>query len=151
MQILKKQGQILLYHVQACPDGLGRAGIIVDDIEVLDCSAPKFDSKWADPSFVRVSDRSNNKAYYPFGYWTRECIITGERIYSTEAFFAAVDFLLSHPISESLSHYNEIVVGLALLDRRVGKRTLQNISANMKDASELALLFYELRCKAEYA
>ncbi len=68
-------------------DGLGRAGITVDNIEVLDCSAPKFDSKWASPSYIRVSDQSNNKACYPFEYWTRECSETGERIYSTEAFF----------------------------------------------------------------
>ena len=39
-------------------DGLGRAGITVDNIEVLDCSAPKFDSKWANPSYIRVSDQS---------------------------------------------------------------------------------------------
>ena len=59
---------------------------------------------------------------------------------------AAVDFL-QMPIADALSSENYLVKILAIMDRRVGKRTLQKLAEDgeYKSYPEWVRQFYELR------
>jgi hypothetical protein len=134
-------------------DGLGKACILVDDKEVLSCSAIKFDRLVYDPhsGFKRV--KGAHYSVYKrrqFTPWTGENPETGDKAYSTEAFFEAVGFLFDNPISASLDHFNDIVFCLALVDRRTGKRTLIKLKEEIAKRSGLVKFFYGLRCDAEF-
>ena len=64
-------------------------------------------------------------------------------------FLEAVERFLNSPIEESLKSDNSIVKALALIDRRVGKRTLNMLKESIKDESEFVRYFYRLRYEAE--
>jgi len=70
-------------------------------------------------------------------------------IFSQYDFLEAVERFLNSTIEESLKSDNSIVKALALIDRRVGKRTLNRLKESIKDESELVKYFYRLRCEAE--
>ncbi len=56
---------------------------------------------------------------------------------------------MNSPIEESLESDNAIINVLALIDRRVGKRTLSTIKNSIENKSKLVRYFYQLRCEAE--
>lgn len=65
-------------------------------------------------------------------------------------FFQAVEKFLNSPIEESLKSDSPIVKALALVDRRVGKRTINMLKESIEDEkSELVRCFYKLRCEAK--
>jgi len=70
-------------------------------------------------------------------------------IFSQYDFLEAVERFLNSPIEESLKSDNSIVKALALIDRRVGKRTLNMLKESIKDESEFVRYFYRLRYEAE--
>ena len=70
-------------------------------------------------------------------------------IFAQYDFLEAVERFLNSPIEESLKSDNSIVKTLALIDRRVGKRTLNTLKESIKDEGELVRYFYRLRCEAE--
>jgi len=71
-------------------------------------------------------------------------------IFAQYDFFEAAKVFLNSPIEESLKSDNPIIKSLALIDKRVGKRTLNMLKETMKDEqSELVKYFYRLRCEAE--
>jgi len=70
-------------------------------------------------------------------------------IFSEHDFLEAAEQFLNSPIEESLASDNPIVKALAIIDRRVGKRTLNMLRESIKDESELVQYFYQLRCEAE--
>lgn len=70
-------------------------------------------------------------------------------IFAQYDFFEAVERFLNFPIEESLESDNAIIKVLALIDRRVGKRTLSTIKNSIENESKLVRYFYQLRCEAE--
>jgi len=70
-------------------------------------------------------------------------------IFSQYDFLEAAVRFLNSSIEESLNSDNSIVKALALIDRRVGKRTLNTLKESINDESELVRYFYRLRCEAE--
>jgi len=52
-------------------------------------------------------------------------------------------------IEDSLKSDNSLLRMLAVLDRRVGKRTLENLKDKMEFEEELVKRFFELRCSLE--
>lgn len=132
-------------------DGRGRACIYVDNSIILNCSDIYFDYKWSDPSRYIRGEGGHYSVYTrrQFSWWTIEDTQTGNKIYSSEAFFEAVGFLFDNPVSKCIDHSNDIVVCLALVDRRIGKRTLMKIGDQIQVRSDLVKFFYQLRCDSE--
>ncbi len=65
-------------------------------------------------------------------------------------FIQAADAYLNRPIKESLESIDdEIRKALAILDRRVGKRTLRSLASRMGKEPALVRLFCAFRCRAE--
>lgn len=61
----------------------------------------------------------------------------------------ALDEYMSIPITESLHSENEVIRLFAVLDRRVGKRTLLKLVGETENQPEWLYFFYELRLSAE--
>jgi len=72
-----------------------------------------------------------------------------ERIYSSSTldFGRAVGEYLNMPVDEALTSEHPIVQALAFLDKKVGKRRLQNIDT--ETLHDLPLTTYRLRCELE--
>lgn len=145
---LKGRVEYYCTKYRSANDYLGRACIIVDNKEVLNCSDIEFDRKVYDPKSGYERGEGTGREYREFNYWTAEDKKTGTLIYSSEAFFEAVGYLFDNPISDCLNHFNQIVVSLALIDRRTGKRTLEKLEEDIKNRSELIRFFYNLRVSA---
>jgi len=75
--------------------------------------------------------------------------VTEQCIFSQYDFLEAAERFLNFPIEESLKSDNPIIKALALIDRRVGKRTLNMLKESIKDEGELVRYFFKLRCEAE--
>ncbi|MCM1365017.1 MAG: hypothetical protein NC122_07690 [Faecalibacterium sp.] len=65
--------------------------------------------------------------------------------YTDEEFCSALDEYRNQPIRQSIDCANPIVKMFALLDRRIGVRTLDKIKENMAKEPEWLRFFYELR------
>ena len=69
--------------------------------------------------------------------------------YSQVEFLEAAAEYLNSPIDNSLKSNNVLIKILVLLDRRIGKRTLESMQAEMSNEDEIVQYFYSLRCNAE--
>lgn len=74
-----------------------------------------------------------------------------EGVYSQVEFLEAVNEYLNSTIENSLRSDNTLIKILVLLDRRVGKRTLESMKNTIADEEEIVRYFYKLRCAAESA
>lgn len=69
--------------------------------------------------------------------------------YTDEEFCAALETYRNSDIHESIRSENPLVRMFAVLDRRIGKRTLEKIKDTVKDQPEWLQRFYSLRLSAE--
>lgn len=69
--------------------------------------------------------------------------------YSTEDVFNSMRFCLSMPIKASFNSDDYLVKMFAILDRRVGKRTLNKLKDEIMEQPEWLQYFYKLRLDAE--
>ena len=69
--------------------------------------------------------------------------------YTDEEFCEALEAYRNKDIQDSIHSPNSIVRMFAILDRRVGKRTLVKIRDEVETWPEWVKQFYNLRCEAE--
>ena len=72
-----------------------------------------------------------------------------EGIYSQVEFIETVHLYFNTPIEEALKTHNPLVKLLLVLDRRVGKRTLEKLKVNIENEEDIIRYFYKLRCEVE--
>lgn len=76
-------------------------------------------------------------------------IIMSEGIFAQYDFFDSVKEYFNLPIEKALKSDNMAIKILSLIDRRVGKRTLQKMKETIKDEKEIIQYFFKLRCAAD--
>ena len=103
-------------------DGIGRTYITVDGHEVYNMCTLK-----------REYYRSQPK----------------EGAYSQVEFLEAFQEYKNSPIEDLVKSNNTLIQILVILDRRVGKRTLENMKETMSNEEEIVQYFFNLRCNAE--
>lgn len=69
--------------------------------------------------------------------------------FTTFNFSKALDYYLHNPIENSITSKNGLIRLLAILDRRIGKRTLDRLKDTVSEQPEWLRPFYTLRLKAE--
>ena len=69
--------------------------------------------------------------------------------YSDSEFAEALEAYRRQPIADSLASENPIQRMFAIVDRRVGKRTLQKLTGSVQDQPEWLRVFYLARMEAE--
>ena len=139
---LKSRVRYFTTRYRKAHDGIGRVCILVDEKEVISMPFSIENERYAethrrkkdepDKSFKEIHEKvfedfAEKGLYYPgdFGF--------------------ALDEFLSANIQDALISNNYIVRMLAILDRRVGKRTLEKIKSTIPDLPEWLQYFYNLR------
>lgn len=69
--------------------------------------------------------------------------------YTDNEFCDALEFYRNQPIKESLNFSNPIVRMFAVLDRRVGERTITKLKDSIEEQPDWLKVFYQLRINAE--
>ena len=88
-------------------------------------------------------------------YWAEfwelleKCPMEQRTEYTDEEFCEALEAYRNKDIQDSIHSPNSIVRMFAILDRRVGKRTLVKIKDEVETLPEWVKQFYNLRCEAE--
>jgi hypothetical protein len=133
-------------------DQLGRAFVTVDKKEVLNMCTITSDIRLHRKG--RELHRLNEIGYDDPGI-NREIGVTAHELVKKEGIYAQYDFydsveeFLNLPIDQALKSEDMVVKILALIDRRVGKRTLIKLRESIKNDLEIIQYFYNLRCEAE--
>lgn len=76
-------------------------------------------------------------------------LVKKEGIYAQYDFYDSVEEFLNLPIDQALNSEDMVVKILALIDRRVGKRTLIKLRESIENELKIIQYFYNLRCEAE--
>lgn len=69
--------------------------------------------------------------------------------FDVECFYAAFNFYQNHHIAESLNSEDALIRLFAVLDKRVGKRTLKELESKVEMQPEWLQVIYKLRLEAE--
>lgn len=76
-------------------------------------------------------------------------ILEAQAVLSKSDFYSITNNFLSISIEDSLESKDILLNIFALLDRRVGKKRLQNLGEKMKLKHPIVQFFYELRCNTK--
>lgn len=92
-----------------------------------------------------------NLAEYWKGFWhlLKVTPINKRTEYMDEEFCAALEIYRNQDIAQSLYATNPLVRMFAILDRRIGKRTLRKVKSSISEQPEWLQYFYGLRLEAE--
>lgn len=148
---LKDRVSYFMTMYRGVHDQEGRACIIVDEKEVLNCC----ETAWAvscgkKVGELKASPEYENKYDSPYLAWTEACDIVREKdVYRTLEFMKAAAFYLDKSIEECLRSKDNLVLVMALMDRRTGKRTLVKLRDDILNRGSVVEYFYRLRCEAE--
>ena len=148
---LKGRVQYFVTKYRESHDSTGRACILVDKKEMYNVSCLLHDVKMYDIEQELINDPAYTPKYeskYSSSWEARE-IAKDEGVRCTCDFMHQVYKHFHAPILDSLNSDEDITVILALLDRRVGKRTLKKLKGSINEMSEAVQYFYNLRCEAE--
>lgn len=130
-----------------CPDHEGRAAVRMNGKEILKSSY--YESCLAEWNAQKEINKNNpDLTLQERCQLTHQVVLDGGN-FDQRDFYIAFQEFDNQSIDISLTSSNPIVRMFAILDKRVGKRTLISLNNTMK--SELAWLriFYRLRCDAE--
>ncbi|MDR3293183.1 MAG: hypothetical protein LBT20_03660 [Clostridiales bacterium] len=135
------------YH-KAHDDG-GRVVVIVDKVEKINFP---FTNETA--GYFTVVERGIDYTNLSRDEYMKllneiESELKSKGIFEPWDFFEAVEILFSSDIQDALKSENPVVRMLAILDRRVGKRSLERIKLTVDKQPEWLQFFYRLRLEAE--
>lgn len=151
---LKGRVEFRLTNYRKTHDQTGRAYITVDKKEVLNmCSLISASATFFKEEEIRDQqnieyDIDNAKQNIDVQAQARE-IIMSEGIFAQYDFFDSVEEYFNLPIEKVLKSDNMVIKILCLIDKRVGKRTLQKMKETIKDEKEIIQYFFKLRCAAD--
>jgi len=148
---LKNRVRFFVTNYTDAHDQCGRACILVDDKEMYNMCNYKYQVETYDIVQKLINDENYIPKYeseYSANYEAEEMAAISN-IYGSWHFFEALISYFNNPIGESLHSDNEIIKSLALIDRRVGKRTLRKLSEMMDSQTDMVKYFYRLRCDAD--
>ena len=146
---LKKRVKFFVTQYRKSHGNHGRVCIIVDDKEIFNMCDLTFNvAVWDKEMELNESITNEEKLKYST-YWEANKITKGNGIFNEDHFFEALNQYFNNPIEVSLNSENMIVVILAILNRRVGKRTLKKINKKIESQHNIVQYFYKLRCEAE--
>lgn len=130
--------------------GAGRFWILLDHKQIFSASDQEFWNEVAplrDELLSIGSVRSGDAEWYAVQEQAKE-IIHAKGIYSHYDCQDALKEYLSLSIEDAIKSSNKLIKALAMLDKRLGKRKLKELSP-IDDEHWLVKQFYKLRCSIE--
>lgn len=151
---LKDRIDFHIINYRKAHDQLGRAVITVDKKEVLNmCTITSDIALIRKERDIRRNqnieyDVYNQNQNYEIGVQAHN-LIKAEGIFAQYDFFDSLEQYFNSSIEKSLVSTDMVVKILSLIDRRIGKRTLEKLNESIKSESDIIKYFYQLRCDAE--
>jgi len=127
-------------------DERGRICVLVDDKEIINMPFTVEYEVYAEVHKHKQSEK--DKSYTELNNEVKK-EYSEQGLYQPGDFGFALDEFLSNSISESLKSDDWLVRMLAIMDRRVGKRTLEKIKPSIIDLPEWLQYFYQLRLQSD--
>ena len=146
--LLKGRVQYFTTRYRKAHDDGGRVCVLVDDKEIINMP---FATEYLIYAEVhrRIESEPNCEKSISEHYNELEKEFSEKGIFEPWDFGSALDEYLSSSIQDSLNSENRLVQMFAIMDRRVGKRTLEKIRLRITDSPEWLRFFYELRFECE--
>lgn len=151
---LKDRVDFHIINYRKAHDQLGRAVITVDKKEVLNMctltsniasNRKEWDIRRNQDFEYDVYNRDQN---YEIGEQAHN-LIKAEGVFAQYDFFDSLEEYFSSSIEKSLHSTDMVIKIFTLLDRRIGKRTLQKLNESINSESDIIKYFFKLRCDAE--
>ena len=138
-----------------CTTYIGMDGCHIFEVCIDGVQVKRFSWETVNTYFI---DNGYTKNPHPIGiseYWTEfwsllnKYSIDKRTEYTDDEFCEALGAYRNKDIQESINSTNPLVRMFAVLDRRIGKRTLAKISDTINEQPEWLRQFYNLRFEAE--
>ena len=151
---LKGRVQLHSTRYRGTHDQEGRAWITVDKKDIFSMCTVKW--MWKHYHLEKEIEEANNGEQPDPGVGNRyfflddsaQQILKKQGIYSQYEFYKAANTFVELPIQDALQSEDKLIQALAILDRRVGKRTLRRLH-DFGVNDPLLRFLYRLRCDAE--
>lgn len=156
---LKGRIQYFMTHYHGAPDNYGRFCVRVDGKEVV------FANPYNESKLFAYANRLQKERGIPRREWTGKGFLYEEENLEIENEAAtilmregnmdmwqitnAIDQYLTMNAQDAIHSDNEVIRLFAIVDRRIGKRTLKTLTAKIKEQPEWLKFFYKLRFEAE--
>ena len=141
---LKKRIKYFAASYSKCPDHEGRAAILLDGQQVI---AGSYYEQWSKASLLPKDETLETRLHYEFPFMDNTALKYSQ--FDQRCFYQAFYEFDNQSIAKSLASENLLVRIFAILDRRVGKRTLFKIKQNIESEPEIFQIFYNIRIEAE--
>ena len=134
-----------------CMDNFKIFEICVDGKQIK-----RFSWETVNTYFIDTGYKENGDPFGQWEYWSgftrllATIPISSRTEYTDEEFCSALNEYRNQDVQKSIYSENPIVRLFAILDRRVGKRTLLNVKTQIENQPEWLQLFYKLRIEAEH-
>lgn len=157
---LKGRVKYFLTHYHKAPDNYGRVAIRVDGREVLHGNPYSFYIKYSglerelkDAFDIPPREWNGKEMLHEDENRAIEAAVEDmaieEGVFEIYHITDAIREYRNQQIQKSLASENPLVRMFAVMDRRVGKRTLKKLASQVKDQPEWLQFFYKLRLEAE--
>ncbi|MBE6755755.1 MAG: hypothetical protein E7555_04810 [Ruminococcaceae bacterium] len=124
--------------------------VCIDGKQVKRFSWETVNTYFIDNGFTQNKNPYGEREYWQeFQSLLERCSINDREEYTDEEFCSALERYRGSDIQKSISSENPLVRMFAVLDRRVGKRTLDKIKEDIENQPEWLKKFYKLRISAE--
>ena len=131
-------------------DGCRIFEVCIDGVQVKRFSWETVNTYFIDNGYTQNSHPSGISEYW-MEFWTllEKYPLDKRTEYTDEEFCEALETYRNQDIQDSINSVNPLVRMFAVLDRRVGKRTLKKIYDKIDEQPEWLRQFYALRLDAE--
>ena len=131
-------------------DGCHIFEVCIDDVQVKRFSLETVNTFFINNGYTKHSAPSGIGEYWS-GFWQLldAHSINHRTEYTDEEFCEALAVYRHQNIQDSITSSNPIIRMFAILDRRIGKRTLAKIQTSIEEQPEWLRQFYKLRFSAE--
>lgn len=157
---LKGRVQYFITHYHGAPDNYGRIALRVDGKEVLKGNPYTYYRDYTSlesemKKVLEVPSREWNGKGWDNSVDNESVENVVKRIANNKGDFEIYDITdavaeyLESPIEKSLASENPIIRMLAVMDRRIGKRTVNKLKSEIDKQPEWLKFFYRLRIEAE--
>lgn len=132
-----------------CTTYPGMDGCHIFDVHADGKQLKRFSLETVNSYFITAGYKSGDSYWDGFWYLLNEIPVTARTEYTDDEFCNALVNYRSQPIAASIVSSDPIVRMFAILDRRVGKRTLQTLVKTIDMQPDWLQQFYILRLNAE--
>ena len=133
-----------------CTTYVGMDGFKVFEIFVDGKMIKRFSLETVNSYFIKNNYKKESNSEYWDEFWNLmdSVPIENRTEYTDREFCEALKNYRNNDIQDSIRSKNPIEVMFAILDRRIGKKTLKDIESNSNNYPEWLNYFYELRLKS---